>query len=411
MFKELKRNMLFLNLSILTVLLLIVFSSLYLSSYANIQSTVDKEISFIIGKAKDLIIGNPGPVPNPSDGNVIPERTVSFIIITDLNDTIVATQAQFTTTDAFFQSALDVSNKSEGQFELDGSYWAYQTSDFESYKIYAYVDISTEHDILNNMIIRFAIIFLIGFAAVYVISSFITKRSISKIDEAFTKQRQFISNASHELKTPLAIINTNTDVLLSKVKQPETQKWLDNIKFETDRMNGLTKDLLYLAKVTEQNHSTLDKERLNLSELTESVILSFEALAYEKNITFNYDIEKDINSWMSREHYNQLLHILIDNAIKYNEQNGSVEVHMKTNHNFVHLIVKNTGNGIPKEDIPNVFDRFYMGDKSRSANPNSYGLGLSIAKSIVDGYGGKITCDSVVGSYTSFEVKLKIQDK
>ncbi len=403
--------MLLINLSILTVLLIAVFSTLYVSTYTNIQQIIDQEMNFFLDHANDFF-REEEPVGGPPGGDIGDTRSISFLVKTDSSDVIIDTYSSFNITDdTIYQDALDLIDDSEGRIVLDDEYWAYLTvpSMFDGGVIYIFINITNQHTVLNNMILTFLMVFALSFIVVYVLSSFVTNKSISKIKEAFTKQKQFVSNASHELKTPLAIINTNVDVLSSKIKDEETNKWLDYIKFETERMNKLTKDLLYLTKVSEQKAYEIVKERLNLSEITESILLSFEALAYEKNINIEYDIAKEVYTEFSRDQYDQVVHILLDNAIKYSPENGSINVELKSSSNHISICVRNAGEGIKEEDIKNIFDRFYMGDKSRSMHPNSYGLGLSIAKSIIDNHGGKIYCESVLNEHTAFYIKLKIK--
>ncbi len=405
MFKQLRHRMLILNLAMLTVLLASVFATLYLSTIDNIHSRIDRELTFILDSANNSL-----PNPNPIDGDINPERTVSFVIITDTEGNIVSTSSQFNVDDSeFFTDALALATHTKGTVSLDGNYWAYQSKLISGGVAYAFIDITSEQSVLNDLIVTFLIIFSISFVVIYFISTFITNKSVSAIKDAFIKQKQFVSNASHELKTPLAIINTNVDVLSTKIKDEETNKWLTYIKFETERMNKLTKDLLYLTKVSEQKAVEIVKERLNISEITESVILSFEASAYEKKLKLEYHIEPEIFTEFSRDQYIQVIHILMDNAIKYAPEEGWIKVHVSATHNMITISVKNSGDGISKDDIENIFDRFYMGDKSRSANPNSYGLGLSIAKSIIDNHNGKIYCESEVGHNTTFFIKLKMK--
>jgi len=405
MFKQLKRRMLLLNLFILTVLLITVFASLYISTYRNIQTTIDRELTKVVERATDYI---PGTTP-PEPGDLLPDRQIAFVIITDLQGEILSTDAKFESTDEFFTTALTLIDDVEGTIALDDNYWAYRVVDLETEIVYAFSESTSAHNLLVDMIQTFLLIFVISFLFLYVISSYMTNKSVVKIKEAFIKQKQFVSNASHELKTPLAIINTNLDILMAKPEEPNRSKWLGYIKFVTERMNKLTRDLLYLTRVSDQNSNTVIKERFNLSEVTESIVLSFEALAYEKNIRINYVLGEDIFTEFSRDQYNQVVHILLDNAIKYSPEGKDIDVNLNATHNFINFSVKNAGEGITKEDLPYIFDRFYMGDKARSTHPNSYGLGLSIAKSIVENHGGKIICESVPNEHTEFVIKLRIK--
>ena len=408
MFKQLRRRMLLLNLSILTILLISVFATIYISSYKSVQDSIDKDLSFIIDKTNDFYPFD-GPLPDPNPGDVVPQRTIGFVIVTDIDGTILFTDVNFEISDTFLEDALSLAENAKGKIVLDGSDWAYQVKAYTDQIVYGYLDITSQQGVLSNLVTTFIIVFLASFVVVYLISFYITNKSVAKIKEAFIKQKQFVSNASHEIKTPLAIINTNVDVLQSRIVDDENKKWLNYIRYETDRMNKLTRDLLYLTKVSEQKSLEIIKERLNLSEITESIILSFEALAYEKNIAIDYELAPEVFIEFAREQYSQVIHILMDNAIKYTPKDGKISVNLTATHNAITLSVRNTGDGISKDDINNIFDRFYMVDKARSANPNSYGLGLSIAKSIIDNHGGKIHCESIEGEATTFFVKFKIK--
>lgn len=406
MFKQLKRKMLILNLSLLTVLLVLVFATLYYTNYNQIQKQIDDQIIRVMNNYRDTYNGQ-GTLPAPIDGEdkFLPDRIVAFVIVTDLNGENVKSWFSFETDDDF-SSATDLVTSNEGQFELNGSYWAYHKDILLDEVVYGFVDITNEQAYLSNMIWTFVFVFLGAFAIVYIISNYFSNRSIIKIKEAFDKQNEFIANASHELKTPLAIISTNADILIQEGRK---NQWLNNIKYESDRMSQLTKNLLYLAKMSDQKHRDIVFSNVNISELVESSILGFEALVYDKNIEMTYQIQPNVITKIDDSHISQVVHILLDNAVKYTNSNGKIKIDLEKNHNQIILSVFNTGEGIAEKDIEKVFDRFYMGDESRSKNEKSYGLGLSIAKSIIESVQGKIVCSSIAGEYTKFTVKLKIK--
>jgi len=399
MFKQLKKKMMTLNLAILTVLLLIVLVSSYISSYQQIQNRINSDLQRVISNDSFQ-----QPLDNPDPGNLFPVKEVAFVIVTDLGGNILDFHSFFEEEDSFYTDAYALIDTKDGNISYDGNIWEYDSKIYNNVIIYGFVDITNDSEYLTNMLYTYIIIFISAFIAVAVISSFITNRSIQKIKEAFTKQKQFIANASHELKTPLAIINTNTDILLEKDKD---NKWLNDISFETDRMNNLTKDLLYLTKMSEQGPEEIIRSRVNFSQLAESSILTFEALAYTKNIDITYNINPEIFVEADESQFSQVFHILLDNAIKYTRENGKIHAKLEIQHNSVVFQLDNTGEGINPVDLPNIFDRFYKGDKSRSQNEKSYGLGLSIAKKIVENHQGKITCESIPEQTTSFIIKIK----
>jgi signal transduction histidine kinase len=185
---------------------------------------------------------------------------------------------------------------------------------------------------------------------------------------------------------------------------PKEKKWLTNIKEESERMNKLISNLLNLAKLENINNKD-SYEELDLSKLIEKAILPFESLLFEKNVEFEYSITKDIKYKCNREEIKQLIAILLDNAIKHSETKGQVEVSLKKDKQII-LNVTNKGKEIPKEEIEHIFERFYRADKSRNRDDNRYGLGLAIAKKIVENHNSKINCHSENG-YTTFTVIFK----
>lgn len=220
--------------------------------------------------------------------------------------------------------------------------------------------------------------------------------------ESFNKQKQFVEDASHELKTPLAIIMANVENL---DVNDENNKWIYNIKSEADRMNKLIMQLLDLAKI--ENKKQEEYEIENLSKIIEKTVLTFESLTFEKNIELETNIQENINFKCNSDDIKQLMTILIDNAIKHSyEENGKIIVDLFKDKNDIILKVSNKGEPIPKEDEEKIFERFYKRDDSRNRDTNNYGLGLAIAKSIVLHYNGSITAHSEK-EYTTFKVILK----
>lgn len=199
------------------------------------------------------------------------------------------------------------------------------------------------------------------------------------IKEAFSKQKQFISNASHELKTPITIISANAEVLGQEVDN----QWLKNIKTQADRMNDLVVDMLSLAKIDEDKVD-LNKEKFNLSQIVIGSALPFDAVAFEKNKNLILNVEEDIQYIGDIQSVKKIVYILLDNAIKHAEHNGDILLTLKKDSNKILLSVFNTGSSIPDNQANKIFERFYRGDDSRSRDSGGSGLGLSIAKSISD---------------------------
>ena len=337
------------------------------------------------------------------------ERTLSFVIETDDAFNIYTVHSFFESDLTFFNHALEkaiAQGDFRDQFDIETQTWAYLIKEIGSGYIIGFYDMTAQQKVLERLILTFVVVSLLMIAIIYFISRFLTERSIQPIKEAFMKQKQFISDASHELKTPLAVIQTNVDVLLSN-DSSEHSKWLTYIKLEVERMRHLTNNLLYLTQMENSEENQQFKRTFNLSERLEHLLLGFEVLAYEKHIDFSSEISPDVYLYGNSEQIVQVFMILFDNAIKFTPEKGSIQLVCKVSTHQIKLTLHNSGEGIPEADLPFIFDRFYRVDKSRSRSDNSYGLGLSIAKTIIEQHNGKITCESSVNTGTTFTIKFK----
>ena len=259
---------------------------------------------------------------------------------------------------------------------------------------------NTNSTLLITLLISLGILLLLELLILF-ISTKITNWIIKPVQESFDKQKQFIADASHELKTPLAVIMASSEALESN---PNETKWLENIKSESDRMNKLISDLLDLAKSEE----TDDKSEFaagNLSKVVEKSVLTFEGIMFEKGIILEDSIEENIELNMNEYKIRQLVSILLDNAIKHSESGGKITVNLKKDKDIV-LTVSNLGEGIPKGEEEKIFERFYRADESRNRNENRYGLGLAIAKNIALSHNGTISASSENG-VTTFKTVFK----
>ena len=245
---------------------------------------------------------------------------------------------------------------------------------------------------------------LIELLTVYIVKM-LTNWLIRPVEEAFLKQKQFIFDASHELKTPLSVIMTSAECLS---KNPKETKWLDNIQSETERMNKLVLDLLNLAKY-DNSYENRVLSVIDLSKLVEKSVLTFESLIYDKGLNLKYHIDQDVNFKCVDSEMKQLLEILVDNAIKHAYDKSTITVDLIKKKDEISLVVKNRGDKIPKEEQYKIFERFYKSDNSRNRNENRFGLGLAIAKNIVLSHNGKIYVECKNG-YTSFISTFKVKN-
>ena len=253
---------------------------------------------------------------------------------------------------------------------------------------------------LKSTIIIAIVMGVLGLIIIYIIAKKISKTIVKPVADSFEKQKQFVSDASHELKTPLAVIEANADVLQDKVGE---NKWITYIQNEVQSMNKLVNDLLVLARM--ENTNTTNNQKFNLSKEVQMSVSVFESMIYEKNIKLETNITDEIVFNGDKEDIKHIISILLDNAIKHTKENGKIIVNTLKEKNNIKIEVKNQGEPIPEEEREKIFERFYRVDKARNRNEKRYGLGLSIAKGLVDKYKGTIEASSKDG-FTSFIVKI-----
>ena len=269
-----------------------------------------------------------------------------------------------------------------------------------------FVDITNERSTLNNLIRTCIIIGSISLLAFFLISLFLAYWSVKPVEQAWTQQRQFVADASHELKTPLTVILTNAELLQSPDSDDHSRiQFSESILSMAKQMRGLVESLLELARVDNGTVKTA-LSHLDFSELVSDAVLPFEPLYFEHNLEIQSAIEQNIKVNGSEDHLRQVIEILLDNAMKYSLSPASVQVELKRYGSHCLLFVSNPGEPISPEDLKNIFKRFYRLDKVRSMN-HSYGLGLSIAESIVKEHKGKLWAESR-GGLNTFFVELPV---
>lgn len=256
---------------------------------------------------------------------------------------------------------------------------------------------------IKVILIFSVIVSILSLIIIYILSKKVSKIIVQPVEETFERQKQFISDASHELKTPLAVIEANADVLENEIGN---NKWIKYIQNEIQSMNKLINELLLLAKL-ENIDNLKEYKQFDLSKEIEIIFSMFESIAYEKSIKLNTRIQPNINMYGDKEDIKHIVSTLIDNAIKHTEPEKDVTIELFKEKNEIIIQVKNTGEQIPEEEREKIFERFYRVDKSRNRNEKRYGLGLAIAKSITLKYKGKIEVFCVDG-VTNFKVTIPV---
>lgn len=265
-------------------------------------------------------------------------------------------------------------------------------------------DITSQHHFIRNVLIIIAILTFVFTILLALLSYYLASKAMGPIQSSYEKQRKFVSDASHELRTPLSIFLGSVELLEREEKErlsPLGHEVLDDLKTETMHMSKLLENLLFLSR-SDQNRQKINKEPINLSSLLQSICHRFQPIVPD-SIDLTCNIKEEIYIQADANHIQQLMYILLENALHYTES-GNICVSLATSNQQVLIEVSDSGQGIEANDIPHIFDRFYRADDTRDRS--GVGLGLSIAKTIIENHQGTIRVSSTPGVGTTFFITL-----
>lgn len=271
-------------------------------------------------------------------------------------------------------------------------------ADKGSYLLVAFMDNTVSKEIALTLF-RYTLIFgAVALVLFFFVSVFLAKKIVTPLEESYQKQKQFVSDAGHELKTPISVVNTNAELLSREIGE---NQWLQNIQYENQRMGILVGQLLDLAR-TETVSAQM--EEIDFSRLVAGEALPFESVAFEKGLSLHTDISEKITLHGNSNQLRQLISILLDNAMRHSKAPGQVSLGLHHDHNCVKLTVINSGDEIPVQQREQIFERFYRMDPARNSEDNHYGLGLAIAKGIVNAHQGRIevSCHNGLVEFRAF---------
>ncbi|MCM3124320.1 MULTISPECIES: ATP-binding protein [unclassified Mesobacillus] len=285
--------------------------------------------------------------------------------------------------------------------------------DREIGNLYVGTDISFVYQMftwLFGILIGLLLVFLL---VAWFLSSRMSKKAMVPISSAFDRQREFVADASHELRTPLSVMLSSIDAIEMTIDDKQdhmVRKMLFNMKDEVKRMTGLVSDLLTLAR-SDSGKIERNDEVFDFTEVAQKAVDAMNPIAHEKQIKLQFHAPETLPGKGDEHRLMQLLYILLDNALKYTPDDGEVELALSRKQDELTIKVRDTGIGIRPEEQPYIFDRFYRADKARSRQEGSYGLGLSIAKWIVDIHHGTIVVNSEYGKGSTFVVQLPFANR
>ena len=255
---------------------------------------------------------------------------------------------------------------------------------------YIYLDCSRSLDNFRAFRNVSILVCLIGVTIISALISFLSGKILRPVAESYEKQQRFITDAGHEIRTPLTIINADVSVLEMEQEGNEPNEWLEDIRQQTRRLSNLTEELVYLTRMEEVQKTSVNMKRLNFSKLVSDVAHSFESRALVSEKKYDCSVAEDLFLRGDESALRKLVSILLDNAFKYSSDSGDIRLRFYRQGKNIFLSVSNSVDEIPKDSIPHLFDRFYRADSSRNSETGGHGIGLSIAQAVVRAHGGKI---------------------
>lgn len=412
MIKTLQRKFIVTAMTAISALLLLLLGTINILNIYYVRNQVDKKLEMISQNE-----GNPDNIPM-APGDMPPREPYGmkndydtfmssnfFVVRFDRNGDIVYSDVSRISS-VSEEEAKELAEKVYVQNDLSGKIDSFEYMVRDSRmgigKVVVFLD--TSGDIYSYIRVLF-LSAAIGIACwllmlLFVIS--LSKRAIRPIAENMEKQKQFVTNAGHEIKTPIAIIQSNTEAM--ELYNGEN-KWSKNIKEQTVRLDELMKNLLTLARMDESS-ANLNLSDFSLSQLLTDHIECFRETLELRGITLQTSIQPMISFRAHKEHITQLISVLMDNAVKYTNEGGNVFVSLEGNDKRIKLQFKNTCQQLPPAPPDKLFDRFYRADEARTQKNGGYGIGLSVAQSITETYKGRISAEYENGNTIVFTIRF-----
>lgn len=406
MIRKLRHKFIVINMVFVSIVLLVVFLSLYLTNSIKFR---DKSSEFLEGLVSRPIKVNMAGDKSPKDHDMMQLYAFTVVLDEDWNQIQLIKNVGDIDEETAKQAVMEVIAIGEMRGLVKELSLRYLVRELSNGYVIAFTDISKDIEYLTNLI-RYSIIIAIGaLTAFLIISVYLSKYTIRPVEKAWKKQQQFVADASHELKTPLTVILATTSILLKNkdTLDQKQEKWIKYIDSEASRMQDLVKDLLFLAK-SDEAHEDIIKNIVNLNDIVENCMLLFEPVTFEAGLSLKHSVIGINKVNGNSDLLKQLIMILVDNAIKHSNNMGEVVVTLRPIAGKAILSVNNKGHIISKDSMEHIFDRFYKDDESRTSKTGSYGLGLSIAKEIINSHKGKITVTSNEEQGTTFTVVLSL---
>ena len=378
---------------LVTAVLAVVFVAVFFSAKQNTEVISHQVLERVM--QEDTLSGRPDLGPNRDGEDVLlPYFTVNLWDSNGVYRAFVTggTYANLQDTaelEAILSDCLR-QNQPEGTIRSYGL--RYMRQDYGLYQRIAFVDMSMEQATLQELMGSYLQIGLAALVLLLGVSILLARWATRPVAKAWQQQRQFLSDASHELKTPLTVILSNAELLEAAPLDPRPARWADNIRSEAKQMKSLVEEMLTLARADNAAPTAVMAE-VSLSDLATDCALAFEPVAFEAGKPLESDIAPDVTVTGDGDKLRQLIGVLLDNAIKYGQAGGTITLSLRRTDRQARLTVSNPGEPIPPEQLSRLFERFYRADASRGEQ-SGFGLGLPIAAAIASEHKGTLKAES-----------------
>ena len=412
MINRLKRKFLIIGTVFMFILMTVLVLIMNIVNYYNVAADADSVLDMLSQPELPFLDDNE-PRERPDDikdfiprgmSPEVPYESRFFVVNVSSDGEVQSDLSRIVSVDEdsaneYINKALS-SKKSRG---FIGSFRYSKTTDDHGTRI-VFLDCGRKLDSFRSFLWISVFVGLGGCVVVFIAFVLTAGRIVSPIAESYEKQKRFISDAGHEIKTPLTIINANVDLLETEGEKEE----LTDIRQQTERLTKLTNNLVLLSKMEESEH-TLQKIQFPLSDLVIETACSFRAPAAARGLELGVRVTPDLTATGSPDAIRQMVTVLMDNAVKYSPDGKTVSLELTAHRKTAALTVCNSVEGkIDGNELSRVFDRFYRTDKSRNSGTGGHGIGLSIAKAIVDAHGGAISATTKTGSDFTVNVTLPL---
>ena len=390
MIKKLRKRFILLALSVVAAVILVIVAGIDVANYVNMKNKADDEIDFVeqnsVRQSIEPREGNGFPLPGVLPPKDLPSETAFaaryFTVEVDQDGNITSYNLERIA----FVSEKDLASYVEqatGEKGFAGNY-RYHKTETENGAHYIFLDCQKEIASTRNFIVSSAIIVSIGLAAIALLIIFLSKKVLAPVEESYQKQKRFITDAGHELKTPLTVISANAELL--ELDIGENNEWLSSIKGQVQKLSGLTKELVYLSRMDEGDR-VVEKAPFSLDGAVEDCAAGFREAALVAGKEIVLDLTP-VTAKANEEMVRRALSLLFDNAIKYAE-GAEIKASLRKEGKWAVLEQSNAAS-LSKGEHPELFERFYRPDASRNSATGGHGIGLSIAKAITEAHSGKI---------------------